>query len=106
MAGRWRRLLEEESEHQWLTLSMFALFVLFGAFAIDATEHFVGDRITKVWPNIKAGWFLTSNITRTTHPTPPLSSLQEQVTTCLPSMSMTGQRVWFTVLKALTLRTK
>ena len=24
MAGGWRRLLEEESEHQWLTLSMFA----------------------------------------------------------------------------------
>ncbi len=48
MADGWRRLLEEESEHQWLTLSLFALFVVFGAFAIDATEHFVGDRITPI----------------------------------------------------------
>jgi hypothetical protein len=48
MADGWRRLLEEESEHQWLTLSLFGLFVLFGAFAIDATEHFVGDRITPI----------------------------------------------------------
>ena len=58
MAGRWRRLLEEESEHQWLTLSMFALFVLFGAFAIDATEHFVGDRITKVTAQHQGGLVL------------------------------------------------
>ena len=48
MAGSWRRLLEEESEHQWLTLALFAVFVVFGAFAIDATEHFVGDQIVKV----------------------------------------------------------
>ncbi len=48
MAGGWRGLLEEESEHQWLTLSLFALFVVFGAFAIDATEHFVGDQIVDV----------------------------------------------------------
>ena len=79
------RLLEEESEHQWLTLHV-ALFVLFGAFAIDATEHFVGDRIT-VTAQHQGGLFSTSN-TRTTHPTPPLSSLQEHYT-CLPSMSMT-----------------
>ena len=45
MADGWRRLLEEESEHQWLTLSLFALFVALGAFAIEATEHFVGDMI-------------------------------------------------------------
>ena len=45
MAGGWRRLLEEESEHQWLTLSLFALFVALGAFAIEATEHFVGDTV-------------------------------------------------------------
>ena len=45
MADGWRRLLEEESEHQWLTLSLFALFVALGAFAIEATEHFVGDTI-------------------------------------------------------------
>ena len=48
MADGWRRLLEEESEHQWLTLSLFAVFVAVGAFAIDATEHFVGDRIVNV----------------------------------------------------------
>ena len=58
MAGRWRRLLEEESEHQWLTLSLFALFVLFGAFAIDATEHFVGDRITNVTAQHQGGLVL------------------------------------------------
>ena len=47
MAGGWRRLLEEESEHQWLTLSFFIVFVVIGALAINATEHFVGDRITE-----------------------------------------------------------
>ena len=45
MADGWRRLLEEESEHQWLTLSLFAVFVAVGAFAINATEHFVGDSV-------------------------------------------------------------
>ena len=44
MAGGWRRLLEEGSEHQWLTLSFFLVFVVIGALAINATEHFVGDR--------------------------------------------------------------
>jgi len=48
MADGWRRLLEEESEHQWLTLAMFTAFVVVGAFAINATEHFVGDRIAQV----------------------------------------------------------
>ena len=47
MAGGWRRLLEEESEHQWLTLSFFIVFVVIGALAINATEHFVGDRVTE-----------------------------------------------------------
>ena len=47
MAGGWRRLLEEESEHQWLTLSFFVVFVVIGALAINATEHFVGDRATE-----------------------------------------------------------
>lgn len=47
MADGWRRLLEEESEHQWLTLAMFTAFVVVGAFAINATEHFVGDRIVQ-----------------------------------------------------------
>jgi len=34
MAGRWRRLLEEESEHQWLSIGVFFAFILMGAFAI------------------------------------------------------------------------
>jgi hypothetical protein len=42
MADGWRRLLEEESEHQWLSMAAFLVFVLLGAFAIGATEHFVG----------------------------------------------------------------
>ncbi len=58
MAGGWRRLLEEESEYQWLTLGLFAVFVLFGAFAIDATEHFVGDSITKVTAQHEGGLVL------------------------------------------------
>jgi hypothetical protein len=48
MADGWRRLLEEESEHQWLTLAMFTAFVVVGAFAINATENFVGDRIAQI----------------------------------------------------------
>lgn len=48
MAGRWRKLLEEESEHQWLAIGVFFLFVLTGAYAIGATEHFVGAGITKM----------------------------------------------------------
>ena len=58
MAGGWRRLLEEESEHQWLTLSLFVLFVLVGAFAIDATDHFVGDQITRVEAQHRGGLVL------------------------------------------------
>ncbi|MCH1617087.1 MAG: hypothetical protein L7R83_06200 [Candidatus Poseidonia sp.] len=58
MAGGWRRLLEEESEHQWLTLSFFTLFVLLGAFAISATGHFVGDRITNVTAQHQGGLVL------------------------------------------------
>ena len=55
MAGGWRGLLEEESEHQWLTLCLFAVFVVFGAFATDATEHFVGDQIVNVEAQHKGG---------------------------------------------------
>jgi hypothetical protein len=48
MADGWRRLLEEESEHQWLSIGVFFVFVLTGAFAIGATEHFVGASVTVV----------------------------------------------------------
>ena len=53
MADGWRRLLEEESEHQWLTLSLFAVFVAVGAFAINATERFVGDSVENSGHNTK-----------------------------------------------------
>jgi hypothetical protein len=42
MADGWRRLLEEESEHQWLSMAAFLTFIILGALAIGATEHFVG----------------------------------------------------------------
>jgi hypothetical protein len=48
MAGKWRRLLEQESEHQWLSIAAFFIFVLVGAFAIGATEHFVGATVVDV----------------------------------------------------------
>lgn len=48
MAGKWRRLLEEESEYQWLSITAFFLFVFIGAFAIGATEHFVGASLVDV----------------------------------------------------------
>ena len=47
MAGGWRKLLEEESEHQWLAMGAFLAFIIFGALAIGATEHFVGDRVVQ-----------------------------------------------------------
>ena len=45
MAGKLAKLLEQESEHQWLAIAVFFLFVFFGAFAIGATEHFVGASV-------------------------------------------------------------
>lgn len=44
MAGGWRRFLEEESEHQWISIGVFLAFIILGALAIGATEHFVGAR--------------------------------------------------------------
>ena len=44
MAGGWRRFLEEESEHQWISIGVFFAFIILGALAIGATEHFVGAR--------------------------------------------------------------
>ena len=37
MASRLSRLLEEESEHQWLAIGLFALFALAGGWAVSAT---------------------------------------------------------------------
>lgn len=55
MAGRWRRLLQEESEHQWLSIGVFFVFILVGAFAIGATEHFVGAQVTDTDANYQGG---------------------------------------------------
>ena len=48
MAEGWRRYLEEESEHQWLAISGFFLFILLGGFALEATSDFVGDDMVRV----------------------------------------------------------
>jgi len=48
MAGGWRRYLEEESEHQWLAISGFFLFILLGALALEGTSDFVGDDMVRV----------------------------------------------------------
>jgi len=48
MAEGWRRYLEEESEHQWLAISGFFVFILFGGFALEATSDFVGDDMVRV----------------------------------------------------------
>lgn len=45
MAGGWRGFLREESEHQWLAIAVFFLFVLVGAFALEGTQYFVGDTL-------------------------------------------------------------
>ena len=37
MASGLQRLFEEESEHQWLAIGLFALFALAGGWAISAT---------------------------------------------------------------------
>jgi hypothetical protein len=42
MAKGWRRLLEEESEYQWLAISLFFAFILVGAFAIHGTGKLSG----------------------------------------------------------------
>ena len=48
MASKLKALLEEESEHQWLAIGVFFVFILVGAFAIGGTEHFVGDQLTPI----------------------------------------------------------
>ena len=47
MAKGWRRLLEEESEHQWLAISLFFVFIIIGAFAIHGTSKLTGMDIEK-----------------------------------------------------------
>ncbi|RPG75984.1 MAG: hypothetical protein CBE08_003190 [Euryarchaeota archaeon TMED248] len=42
MAKGWRRFLEEESEHQWLAISVFFIFIIIGAFAIHGTSKLTG----------------------------------------------------------------
>jgi hypothetical protein len=42
MAGRWRKLLEEESEHQWLAISLFFIFAIVGGIAIEGTSTLAG----------------------------------------------------------------
>ena len=42
MASGWRKLLEEESEHQWLALGLFFVFVIIGGFLIGGTSSLEG----------------------------------------------------------------
>ena len=41
MSG-WRRLLEEESEHQWLSFAVFSAIVIIGAVLIDWSSDLSG----------------------------------------------------------------
>jgi hypothetical protein len=47
MAKGWRRFLEEESEHQWLAISLFFVFIIIGAFAIHGTSKLTGMDVEK-----------------------------------------------------------
>jgi len=42
MASGWRKLLEEESEHQWLAMGLFFVFVIVGGFLIGGTTSLEG----------------------------------------------------------------
>ena len=42
MAKGWRGLLEEESEHQWLAMGGFLVFILVGALLIQGTSSLPG----------------------------------------------------------------
>ena len=42
MASGWRKLLEEESEHQWLAIGLFFVFVIIGGFLIGGTSALEG----------------------------------------------------------------
>lgn len=40
----WRRLIEEESEHQWLSFAVFTFFIIIGALLIDSSSEMPGVR--------------------------------------------------------------
>ena len=42
MAKGWRGLLEEESEHQWLAMGGFFVFIIIGALLIQGTSTLPG----------------------------------------------------------------
>jgi len=42
MASGWRKLLEEESEHQWLAIGVFFVFIIIGGFLIGGTSSLEG----------------------------------------------------------------
>ncbi len=44
MMSRWKRLLEEESEHQWISFAVFAIFIIFGGVMIDWSNELSGVR--------------------------------------------------------------
>lgn len=45
MVEKLRNFLRQESEHQWLSLFVFFLFVLAGAYAISVTSHYSGGAV-------------------------------------------------------------
>ena len=42
MASGWRKLLVEESEHQWLAIGLFSVFIIVGGFLIGGTSSLEG----------------------------------------------------------------
>ena len=42
----WRKMLQQESEHQWLAISAFFIFVILGAILIKGTSHLPGVDLT------------------------------------------------------------
>ncbi len=42
MVSGWRKLLEEESEHQWLAIGLFFVFIIIGGFLIGGTSSLEG----------------------------------------------------------------
>ena len=42
MASGWKKLLEEESEHQWLAIGLFFVFIIVGGFLIGGTSSLEG----------------------------------------------------------------
>ena len=43
----WRKMLQQESEHQWLAISAFFVFIIIGAFFIKGTSHLPGIDLTE-----------------------------------------------------------